>query len=636
MKERSLYLNNQPIDEAFQQFLAAFHIESITEIVNVSNSLGRVTAKVVFANNNSPLYDSAAMDGIAVISENTIGASEIAPITLKYETDYVDIDTGDPIIPPFDAVIMAEDVQDLSTIHKAAAPWQNVRPIGEDVIKGEMILPGRHKIRPVDIGALLSGGISKIPVIKRPSLAIIPTGSELIDCCCDLSERIMTEPVIIESNSHMLSALAYDDNAVATRFSIVRDDYDALKQAVKTAVQNHDIVLVCSGTSAGREDYTRNILEELGQIIVHGVAMKPGKPVILAVVDNKPVIGVPGYPVSAYLAYETFVRPVIKAFLSENYSTSSYENLISAKLTRDLPSSLKHTEFVRMKVGRVGDSLIATPISRGAGASMSLVRADGFCIIPANLEGIEAGEKIKISLIRGISDIDLTIVSIGSHDLILDILADFLLKNSKIRLSSSHVGSLGGLLALQKNETHIAPIHQLDEASGEYNAPILKKMFPNRRIALIKCVGRTQGIIAAKGNPLGLKSVSDLQHARYINRQRGAGTRMLFDYLLKNDHINQLQIKGYDREAATHMAVAAAVKAGSADAGMGIMSAAIAMDLHFIEVQNEQYDFAIPAEFLELPHIESLISALKSPEFAKICSDLRGYDMRKCGDIEFI
>ena len=640
MKKRNLYLTNLPIDEALTKFRESFDIKVRHEIVNVKDCLGRVTAGPVFAENNSPLYDSAAMDGIAVVSENTIGADEISPITLQPGRDYMEVDTGDPIKPPFDAVIMAEDVQDAATIHKAAAAWQHIRPIGEDIVKGEMILPSWHKLRPVDIGVLLSGGITQISVIARPLAAVMPTGSELVEAddakLSESGEVHGGKPVIIESNSYMLSAMATRDGATTTRFDIVADDYGAVKAAIKTAAQNHDIVLVCSGTSAGREDYTRGVLDEIGRVILHGVAMKPGKPVILAVVAGKPVIGIPGYPVSAYVAYENFVRPIIKEFFGKAQTAAG--DIIKARLTRRLPSSPKYTEYVRVKVGRVGQNLVATPLSRGAGAAMSLVRADGFCVIPSNLEGLEVGTESDIVLLRNLKDLESTIISIGSHDLVLDILADFLpqMFGSRFRFSSSHVGSLGGLLALQKNEAHIAPIHHPDEATGSYNVPIIKELFPDKAMALIKCVGRVQGIMTAKENPLGIKDIQDLMGCRYVNRQRGAGTRAFFDHRLKLAGIQPSQILGYDREAATHMAVAAAIKSGSADAGLGVMSAAKAMDLHFVPIDNEEYDFALPAEFLKLPLIESLILALKSPEFVERVNQLGGYDTRNCGEVVFV
>ncbi|MCL2621322.1 MAG: molybdopterin-binding protein, partial [Defluviitaleaceae bacterium] len=459
MSKRNLYLTNTPIDEALASFWAFFANtpDSGTEEVDVVASLGRVVAQPVFARHNSPLYDCAAMDGIAVVSESTANASENNPITLKVG-DFLVVDTGDPVTPPFDAVIMAEELEEGEggsfIIRGSASPWQHLRPIGEDIVRGEMILPSLHKIRPMDIGVLLSGGITNILVKTQPTVAIIPTGTELVEAGCDPKTGD-----IIESNSHMLGALVVGDGGVPTRFDIVSDDYEAIKANLLKAVGSHDLVLICSGTSAGREDFAVHVLNEIGRVVVHGVAMKPGKPVILAVVQGKPVIGVPGYPVSAFIAYENFVKPILRG-------AKPNDKTIQATLTRRLVSSFKHQEYVRVKVGRIGEKLVATPLARGAGAAMSLVRADGFCVIDQNAEGLDAGEVVNVVLCREMEDLERTIVSIGSHDMMLDIVADMM---AGANLSSSHVGSMGGLMALKNGEAHIAPIHQLDEVTGRYN-----------------------------------------------------------------------------------------------------------------------------------------------------------------------
>jgi len=629
---RNLYLTNIPIEDALERFQnllkPPFHVER--ETIDVTHSLGRVTAEAIFALNNSPLRDSAAMDGVAVISSHTRGAGEASPLTLKKGEDFLAVDTGDPIKQPFDAVIMAEDIQETDEgtilIHAAAAAWQHVRPVGEDIVQGEMILPGGHVIRPFDIGALLAGGITRISARKRPTVAIIPTGTEMVEPGGE-----MKEGGIIESNSSMFDALILQGGGVPSRFATVPDDYEALKERLREAAERFDMVLVSAGTSAGREDFTVSVLRELGEVAVHGVAMKPGKPVILASLDGTPVVGIPGYPVSAYLAYDTFVAPIL-ASLSGLPETSA--PVVKATLTRRLVSSLKYREYIRVKVGRVGERLVASPLARGAGAAMSLVKADGFCVIEQNSEGVEAGSDINIVLCCSLNDLEHTVVSIGSHDLILDVIADLLPTLFQgVHLSSTHTGSMGGLMALKSGEAHIAPIHLLDEETGAYNIPILKKLFAGRPMALIKGVGRVQGLMVSNGNPLGIVGIKDLTRCRYVNRQRGAGTRVLLDYKLKATGIHPAQIKGYDREAATHMAVAAVIKDGAADAGLGILSAAKAMGLDFIPVGNEEYDFAIPVEYLKLMHIRSLISLLKSPIFLRKLEELAGYTAELCGEV---
>ncbi|MCL2855598.1 MAG: molybdopterin biosynthesis protein [Defluviitaleaceae bacterium] len=625
MSERNLYLTNISIEEALARFQKELPpLTTGVALLETAHALGRVTARPIFARNNSPLYDCSAMDGIAIISHKTRGASETSPIALC-PGDFVAVDTGDPVKPPFDAVIMAEELQEQDDgtiiIRQGAAAWQHLRPIGEDIVQGEMILPSGHKIRPMDIGVLLSGGITQILVTNPATVAIIPTGSELVEAGGNLKEGD-----IIESNSYMLSALVAQDGGNPVRTPIVADDYEAIKERILWAAEHHDMALLCSGTSAGREDFAIHILREIGQVVVHGVAMKPGKPVILAVVKGKPVIGVPGYPVSAYIAYENFVKPLL-------VGNKAKGNIIQATLTRRLVSSFKHREYVRVKIGRIGDKLVATPLARGAGAAMTLVRADGFCIIDQNLEGVDAGATVEVSLIRNLEDLEQTIVSIGSHDLMLDIMADMMVGAN---LSSSHVGSLSGLMALKNGETHIAPIHQLDEITGEYNVSIVKKLFGGGKMALIKGVRRTQGLMVQKGNPLGIKGLADLTKYRYINRQRGAGTRILLDYKLKAEGINPEEISGYDRDATTHMAVAAAIHGGSADCGLGIQAAATAMGLDFIPIGQEEYDFAIPREFLGLPHIQAFMDILKSPQLHEKLAGLGGYTAENCGEVVYI
>lgn len=634
MGKRNLYLNNTPSDEALTIFMKALKetINRQYEWITVEKSLGRITKKAVFAKCSSPLFNAAAMDGIAVIASNTKNASERAPLILKKDKDFKVVDTGDPIHYPYDAVIMAEEVieidEDTVQIIEAAVSWQHIRPIGEDIVTGEMLLPSMHKIRPIDIGVLFSGGIIKVEVIKCPEVAIFPTGTEIIE-----PTEIPKDGDILESNSRMFEAMVTSYGGIAHRFPPIEDDYDKIRGAIKEALHTYDMVIVNAGSSAGTEDYTVHILREIGEVLVHGVAIKPGKPVILSIAEGKPIIGLPGYPVSAYIGFENFVKPVLSLFTGE----SIYENdVVEAIISKRMVSSLKHKEYVRVKVGKVGDKLVATPLARGAGAAMSLVRADGFCVIDQNSEGVEAGEKVRIELYRNIQEISHTIVAIGSHDLILDMIADLMSVNYMgTHLSSTHVGSYAGLMALKRGEAHIAPIHLLDEASGVYNISYLKRIF-NEPMALIKGVKRIQGIFVKKGNPLQIKGIEDLKACRYVNRQRGAGTRILFDYMLRQLDIDPSQIPGYDREAATHMAVAALVASDSADAGLGILSAAEAINLDFIEIGQEEYDFAIPVKYLELPEVSVFIAVLKSKDFHIRLDKTGGYDYASSGSIYLI
>ena len=628
--KRNLYLKTTPVEEARDKYMEALgDLTPRTETVRVIDALGRVTSDAVYAKYSSPLYNSAAMDGIAVISSATAGASEAFPLILKAGEEYVIVDTGDPVRKPYDAVIMAEDIQETEdgAIIRAAAPaWQHVRPVGEDIVAGEMILTRNHIIRPIDIGVLLSGGVTEISVFAQPEVGIIPTGTEIVEPYEDLKEGD-----IIESNSRMFEAMVRENGGIPKRYGIVPDDYEVIKAKVLEALEENDIVIVNAGSSAGTEDYTVHILREIGEVFIHGVAMKPGKPVILGRACGKPVIGIPGYPVSAYLAVENFVYPLLRKYTGMREPEG---RTIKAVLSRRLVSSLKHREYVRVRVGKAGGRYVCAPLARGAGAAMSLVRADGFCIIPQEAEGYEAGETVDVTLFRTAEDINRTIVCTGSHDLLLDVISDLMSGESEgIRLSSTHIGSLGGLMALQRGEAHIAPTHLLDEETGIYNVSYIKSLFPNQEILLVKGVRRIQGLMVAAGNPLDIRGVEDLTRVRFVNRQRGAGTRVLLDYKLKQAGISPGEVDGYDAEAATHMAVAAQVASGDADCGMGVYSAAHAMGLDFIPVGDEEYDFAMRPETYDMPEIRCFLRLLTSEEFRARLEELGGYSFEGSGEV---
>ena len=629
--KRNLYLKTTPVEEAKAIYMEALGdaAEPRAEVISVIDALGRVTSEAVYARYSSPLYNSAAMDGIAVVSSATEGASEAAPLTLKPGDDYKIVDTGDPVKRPYDAVIMAEDTQETAdgmVIRAASHAWEHVRPVGEDIVAGEMILTRCHRIRPIDIGVLLSGGVTEISVYAQPKVGIIPTGTEIVEPYEDPKEGD-----IIESNSRMFEAMVRENGGVPHRYDIVGDDYEKIKAAVLKALDENDMVLVNAGSSAGTEDYTVHILREIGEVFIHGVAMKPGKPVILAKACGKPVIGIPGYPVSAYLAVENFVYPVMRAFTGLREAQG---RRIKAVLSRRLVSSLKHREYVRVRVGCVGGRYVCAPLARGAGAAMSMVKADGFCVIPQESEGFEAGETVEVILFRSAEDVGRTIVCTGSHDLLLDVISDLMSgENEGMRLSSTHVGSLGGLMALARGEAHMSPTHLLDEDTGVYNESYIKRLFPDEEMLLVKGVRRIQGLMTAKGNPLGIRGVEDLTRVRFVNRQRGAGTRVLLDYRLKQAGISPSEIDGYDAEAATHMAVAAQVASGEADCGMGVYSAAHAMGLDFIPVGEEEYDFAMRPETYELPEIQCFLRLLGSDEFRAKLEELGGYSFEGSGRV---
>jgi len=630
---QKVFLSNMDLNEAIKLYFNKLSgINGEKEIVTTWECAGRVSFSPVFAKISSPFYNSSAMDGIATLSTKTYGATDRSHINLQEGIDYLVVDTGDPIPKEYDSVIMVEDLINIEegkvAIYKSASPFQNIRPIGEDIVETQLIIPSKHIIRPVDIGSIIAGGVNEVEVYKRPVVGIIPTGTEMVEPGSELKVGD-----IIEFNSRVFSAQVEEWGAVPLRFDIVIDDYALILEAIKKAVKLCDIILISAGSSAGREDFTSTAIEELGEVYVHGVAIKPGKPVILGSIAGKPVVGIPGFPVSAYFVMENICKRVVHTYLGIN---NEEKKTVEATLTRRTMSTLKYLEFVRVKIGNVAGKYIATPISRGAGTTMSLVRADGVLEIPQNVEGYEAKTVVKVKLLRSQEEINNTLICIGSHDPIVDIASDFFhIKNGKYFLSSAHVGSMGGIMALIGSETHIAPIHLLDMEDGSYNISYLKKYLPNKPMALIKGVKRIQGIIVPKGNPLGIKSLMDIvtKGRKFVNRQRGSGTRLFLDYNLKKLNIQPDSITGYEREEFTHIAVAAVVAAGDVDCGLGVYSAAKLMNLDFIELGNEEYDFAVPKEFINTEMISEFIKVIKSDEFKRELDILCGYDYTEIGEI---
>ena len=630
---QNVYLSNYELKEALQIYLQRLEsLKTKTETINTWDANGRVTAKAVFAVLSSPQYNSSAMDGIACKSEKTFEASDRNHIVLEEKTDYIIVDTGDPIPKEFDCVIMVEDLIRVDKTHvkiiQSAAPWQNIRPLGEDIVENQLIVPSKHKIRPVDIGALIAGGINVVEVYKKPSVGIIPTGTEIVEPGTELKIGD-----IIDFNSRTFQALVSDWGGLPNRYPIVKDDYKLIKSSVLKAIEENDVVLINAGSSAGREDFTASIVKDIGELIIHGVAIKPGKPVVMGVIKDKPIIGIPGFPVSAFFVMDEIVKPIIYGY--QGLETEP-KKMVDAVLTKRCMSSLKYLEFLRVKLGYIGEKYVATPLTRGAGTTMSLVNADGVLEIGQNIEGIEAGTKVSVRLLTSEGKIKNTLLCIGSHDPIIDIAADIMhSRNKKYFLSSSNVGSTGGLMALKTGETHIAPTHLLDMETGEYNVSYLKKYVPNKKIALVKCVNRIQGFMVEKGNPKNITKFEDLarKDIKFVNRQRGSGTRLLLDYNLNKLNIDFKNINGYYREEFTHLAVAAAVEAGDADAGLGVFSAANMMGLDFIPVCNEEYDLAIPEEYLELEIVKEFIETIKSGQFKAKLDELGGYDYSNTGSI---
>ncbi|MFZ0091990.1 MAG: molybdopterin biosynthesis protein [Solirubrobacteraceae bacterium] len=596
--------------------------------VAIGEALGRVTAEPIWATRSSPPFDSAAMDGIAVRASDTVGAGESTPLLLP-ENGFGVVDTGDPLPEQFDAVVMREDVHYVAgqaQLRAAVAPYQHVRSIGEDISATELLLPAGHRMRPVDVAAAAASGATEVVVRCRPVVGILPTGDEMRPIGSTLAPG-----ELLDTNSLMLAAQARELGCEILMLAIEPDDRARIAQAIREAVGQCDLLIVIAGSSAGRDDYTAQLVDELGVLAVHGVAVRPGHPVVLGAIGSTPVIGAPGYPVSASLTFDIFAAPVIAELEGASLTR---RQVTRARLARKLASAIGVDDWVRVRLGRVGESLVASPLPRGAGVLTSLVRADGLLVVPADVEGHHAGEQVELSLLRGLEQIEQTIVAIGSHDMILDLAASELRSiDPNVTLVSGNVGSMGGLIALRDGLCHFAGCHLLEPETGEYTLPYIDRLLGNRSVAVIRLVHREQGLIVAPGNPLGLGGVADLARPglRYVNRQRGAGTRVLLDYELARAGIDPAAITGYGREEPTHLALAAAIAGDRADCGMGVRAAARAFDLGFVPVTHEPYDLVLDEGMLESDLLAPLWRLLETAEFRASVEQLGGYDAAEMG-----
>lgn len=648
----SPYLEDIPLAEALARWWQALAEVGLDrplpgEPAPLDAAHGRVTAEPVWALISSPHYHASAMDGYAVQTVDTYGASETHPVTLKVGEQAFYVDTGDPLPPGANAVIMIEDVQRIQgadgssciEIMASVPPWQHVRPMGEDMVATELILPANHRLRPQDIGAAAGAGHAQLPVRRRPRVAIQPTGTELVG----LGTQVRPGD-IIEYNSLVLAAMVEDWGGQATRLPPLADDYAAIRQSVLDAARDHDLVIVNAGSSAGSEDFTARIVAELGRLLVHGIAIRPGHPVILGLIRLAPaspveavrwapVMGLPGYPVSAAVTCELLVKPTLARWLGQPHDERP---TVQATITRKVVSPEGDDEFLRVTVGQVGERIVATPLPGGSGVLMSLVRADGFVRIPRGAQGFEPGAPVTVSLFRPLEALHRTVVAIGSHDLTLDLLADELGRRAPgWSLSSANVGSLGGLLALSRGEAHLAGSHLLEEETGEYNVGTIRRLLPAVPVILLGFVQREQGLIVPKGNPKEIRSLEDLARPDliFVNRQRGAGTRVLLDYRLRQRGISPGAIRGYERQEFTHLAVAAAVASGAADCGMGILAAAKALHLDFVPLDHERYDLVIPARFYDSGWLAPLCEIIRDPAFALRVQALGGYETPQMGQV---
>lgn len=638
---RKRYLKKTPLKEAKELFLAKVEPSRVgNEFIAVDKALDRITAEPVFAKISSPHYHAAAMDGICVRAEDTFGATEFNTKKLVPATGdspgpsvFAYVDTGNSLPSWANAVIMIEKVRQLGDgsleIFESVGPWNHVRLVGEDVVATELLLPRCHRLRPYDLGALLASGHTQVTVKCRPKVGIIPTGDELIE-----AGEQPRPGAVIEFNSTVLAAFVREWGGTPIKYPRVRDESELLQQAVRRAADECDLVTIIAGSSAGEHDLTADVVADAGELWAHGIDVMPGKPAVLGEVADKPVIGVPGYPVSAIVIAREILRPALEKFLG--VAAPSYPS-VHAVVPKKIASHLGLEEFIRVSVGRVGNRLVAVPLARGAGVITTMVHADGLLRIPSLVEGLNGGEEVEVDLLRPREDIENTILCTGSHDLAIGVIEDQLKQlHPELKIAATNVGSLGGLLALARGETHMAGTHLLDPQTGVYNVPEIKRTIPKLPVVLVHLARREQGIVVARGNPKSIGDLSDLiSGVLFVNRQAGSGTRVLLDFELKRLGINPNLIDGYEREEFTHMSVGVAVASGLADAGLAVRAAAQALGLDFIPIASEQYDLLFSRSFFESDRGERLMSVLQSRPFRDAVTALGGYDSSGSGKLVY-
>ena len=603
-----------------------------TEIVSIKRSLGRILAEDIRAPISLPPFDRSSVDGYAVRSPDIASADEHKPIKLRLkghvkvgetprlevnDHEAIEVDTGAAIPPGADSVVMEEytsrENENTIIVYRSTSPGENVFYTGTDVMKDELVLTRGTRIGIKEISILSSLGINKVKVYMKPRIAIISTGRELIP---PGSSYVPFK--IYDTNSYMIYSFLTTLGCHAEILGIIPDDYDKLSSSIMKACEFYDLIITSGGTSAGKEDIVYRVLNDIGNIIVHGLRTRPGKPTLIALVNKKLVIGLPGHPVSAFMIMHVLVRPIVLKMMGCRRLNYPY---IRAKLSRKLVLRKGYLNIIPVALIRVNDGFIAYPTFKGSGLLSSIIPADGFIEVEGNKEFLPANTWVEVKLFSDkISLPDLTFI--GSHCLVTDkILSSLEMKGFLIR--RIYVGSLEGLKACIRGEADIAGIHLLHEDSGQYNVPFIKLYGAEDKVVLIRGFKRRQGLVVAKGNPKSITNLKDIltrNDIRFVNRNKGSGTRILLDILLRSickeegiDFNSAIKrIKGYSWEVFTHTAVASAILHGKADVGIAVEYVARLMGLDFIPIAVEQYDYVIPRSKLSTKPVQQFLAMLKA------------------------
>lgn len=619
-RDQEQFLDVVDRDEAEARFHAALQPRALgVETIALSEALGRILAADVLARVDVPGFDRSNYDGFAVRADDTIGASELAPREVRLRSESIDagavhdflllpreavpIATGGMLPRGADAIEMVEhcDVDgNALRMRRAVPPGFGIAHAGSDVARGETVLRAGIPLTSRETGVLAAIGEEQVRVWRQPRVAILATGDELI-----APGTPMTPARVYDSNTRILSDAVREIGGIPVSHGIAPDDFSTLRERLRVMLAESDVVLLSGGTSKGQGDVCQRVVAELRDpgIVAHGVALKPGKPLCLAVSGGKPVVVLPGFPTSAIFTFHEFVAPIIRLLGSQ---PAEPRETVRARLAVKTPSTIGRTEYLLVGLVQADDGLVAYPLGKGSGSVTTFSRADGFVTIPRHTELVEAHQSVEVCLLsRGLQVADLVVV--GSHCVGLDYLLSRLHEQG-LRTKLLTVGSSAGLAAAQRMECDVAGVHLLDPTTGEYNRP-----FVTDGLELIAGYGRLQGILVRRDDARFARLTIQEIVARgtadpnclLVNRNQGSGTRILLDRLLAGARPN-----GYAVQVSSHNSVAAAIAQGRADWGLAIESVARDQGLAFLPYQEEQYDFVVPRSRLHRPAVQAFLALL--------------------------
>lgn len=612
-----------------------FSTENPIESISAGNSVGRILAKDLEARRNIPHFVASAVDGFALRSDMSQNAGPGHPAKLSPE-QAVWINTGGELPVWADAVAMVEDTSTGENqevrLFRTLPPGANVRPVGEDVMKGQIIGREGDKVTPALCALCVAAGLYEIPVRRKPRTLFIPTGNEVVEPDAIPPEEGVPAQKILETNSVFLRGLFSQWNFPLDIHPILPDDPDKLSQTLENAIKDYDVVLVGAGSAKGRRDFTARVLESLGTLIFRWILVRPGRPAMAASIRNKPVLCLPGFPTSTAITAWGLVFPLLKSLEKGQATDPDYlpESVgaigrIGAEFLVPHSSPPGVSEWLRVQAAEIDGIRHIWSLSIGSSSMSAMSESDGLVLLDGNTLECPKGTPCDLLLTRKV-DFDKRILFQGSNDPAFERITSFVrARGSDIVFRS--VGSLGGISALSRGEGHVAACHLLDGKTGTYNDAFIARLHGSEPWERILLFWREQGIMVRSGNPKKLKTIGDLASSdvSIVNRQPGAGTRVLLDYLLLQEKLLPSDLWGYNNISLTHLDAANKIACGQADAGLGIRAASKAMGLDFIPLTEEPYELVFPRKHENHPGIKALLDALHDKEWKKQVDRLGGY-----------